>query len=172
MSDIKLPRLPNVQVPRIDADVSLIDVRVLAKWCQRIAAEYARTAVEADRAEHAQKDAETDEPTAVNQSLTTAQQAQPTLMEVRHLWDAATEATGGDGLEAMQHFARLVLAQDAEQAKDAVRAMWAIVDAAGGIVVVFPETLMNLAPRARLIRELNAEGNIVFRAQRAEKDAS
>jgi len=45
---------------------------------------------------------------AVNQSLTTEQ---PSLMDVRHLWDEATEATGGDGLEAMQHFARLVLAR-------------------------------------------------------------
>jgi hypothetical protein len=42
----------------------------------------------------------------VNQSLTTAQ---PSLTDVRHLWDAATERTGGNGLEAMQHFAHLVL---------------------------------------------------------------
>ncbi len=56
MSDIKLPRLPNVQVPRIDADVSLIDIRGLAKWCQRVATEYARAAVEADRAQQYEGD--------------------------------------------------------------------------------------------------------------------
>lgn len=59
----------------------------------------------------AQQDAPTDADSAVNQSLTTAPQTPPSLMEVRHLWDAATEATGGDGLEAMQNFARLVLAR-------------------------------------------------------------
>lgn len=49
-NDIKLPPLPRLQVPRIEADVSLIDVKVLARWCERIATDHARAAVLADRA--------------------------------------------------------------------------------------------------------------------------
>lgn len=44
------------------------------------------------------------EAAAVNQSLTA-----PSLMQVRHLWDESTTHCGGDGLEAMQHFAKIVL---------------------------------------------------------------
>lgn len=43
---------------------------------------------------------------AVNQSLTT-----PSLMQVRDLWGESTMHCGGDGLEAMQHFAQTVLAR-------------------------------------------------------------
>lgn len=43
---------------------------------------------------------------AVNQSLTT-----PSLMQVRDLWGESTTHCGGDGLEAMQHFAQTVLAR-------------------------------------------------------------
>ena len=46
------------------------------------------------------------EAAAVNQSLTA-----PSLMQVRHLWDESTTHCGGDGLEAMQHFAQTVLAR-------------------------------------------------------------
>ena len=49
-NDIKLPPAPRLQVPRIEADVSLIDIKVLARWCERIATDHARAAVLADRA--------------------------------------------------------------------------------------------------------------------------
>lgn len=62
----------------------------------------ARAAVEADRAQR-----------VVNQSLT----AEPGFMEIRELWGASTEAMGGDGLEAMQHFARIVLARYGQPAR-------------------------------------------------------
>jgi hypothetical protein len=52
--DIKLPPLPRLQVPRIEADVSLIDIKVLAQWCERTATAYARAAVLADREERQQ----------------------------------------------------------------------------------------------------------------------
>ncbi|WP_287497512.1 hypothetical protein [Pandoraea sp. CB10b_02] len=51
--DINLPPLPRVQVPLIEADVSLLDIRVLARWCERIATDHARAAVLADRASRA-----------------------------------------------------------------------------------------------------------------------
>lgn len=47
--DIKLPPLPRLQVPLIEADVSLLDINVLARWCERTATDYARAAVLADR---------------------------------------------------------------------------------------------------------------------------
>ena len=47
--DIKLPPLPRLQVPLIEADVSLLDIKVLARWCERTATDYARAAVLADR---------------------------------------------------------------------------------------------------------------------------
>lgn len=47
--DIELPPLPRPQVPRIDADVDLMDIRRLANWCEKTAKDYARAAVEADR---------------------------------------------------------------------------------------------------------------------------
>lgn len=48
--DIKLPPLPRLRVPLIEADVDLLDIKVLARWCERTAADYARAAVLADRA--------------------------------------------------------------------------------------------------------------------------
>lgn len=48
-NDIKLPPLPRLQVPFIEADVSMIDIKVLAQWCERTATAYARAAVLADR---------------------------------------------------------------------------------------------------------------------------
>ena len=48
--DIRLPPLPSLQVPRIDADVSLTDIKVLVRWCERVAIDYARAAIMADRA--------------------------------------------------------------------------------------------------------------------------
>lgn len=51
--DIKLPPLARPQVPLVEADVSLIDIKVLARWCERTATEYARAAVLADRASRA-----------------------------------------------------------------------------------------------------------------------
>lgn len=46
---IDLPPLPMPQVPLIDADIDLMDIRRLADWCKKTAKEYARAAVEADR---------------------------------------------------------------------------------------------------------------------------
>jgi hypothetical protein len=55
MSDeIQLPELPRLQVPRIDADVDLMDIRQLVKWCEKFAKDYARAAVLADRERRAQ----------------------------------------------------------------------------------------------------------------------
>lgn len=48
--DIKLPPLPPLRVPLIEADVDLLDINVLARWCERTATDYARAAVLADRA--------------------------------------------------------------------------------------------------------------------------
>lgn len=48
--DIKLPPLSRLRVPLIEADVDLLDIKVLAQWCERIATDYARAAVLADRA--------------------------------------------------------------------------------------------------------------------------
>ena len=47
--NIELPPLPRPQVPRIDADIDLIDIRRLAQWAERIANEHAIAAIEADR---------------------------------------------------------------------------------------------------------------------------
>ncbi|MFB2350941.1 hypothetical protein, partial [Priestia megaterium] len=47
--DIKLPPLPRLRVPLIEADVDLLDINVLARWCERTATDYARAAVLADR---------------------------------------------------------------------------------------------------------------------------
>lgn len=47
--DIELPQLHRPQVPLIDADIDLMDIRRLADWCEKTAKEYARAAVEADR---------------------------------------------------------------------------------------------------------------------------
>lgn len=41
MTDIELPELPRLQVPRIDADIDLMDIRRLAKWAEGIAKDYA-----------------------------------------------------------------------------------------------------------------------------------
>lgn len=49
MANIKLPPLPRLQVPRIDADVDLMDIRCMAQWAEGIAKDYAITAIEADR---------------------------------------------------------------------------------------------------------------------------
>lgn len=49
MTDIKLPPLPRIKVPLIAADVDLLDIKVLARWCERTATDYARAAVLADR---------------------------------------------------------------------------------------------------------------------------
>ena len=46
---IELPPLPRIQVPFIEG-ATLSDIRVLARWCERIATDYARAAVLADRA--------------------------------------------------------------------------------------------------------------------------
>lgn len=51
MNDIKLPPLPRLQVPRIDADIDLMDIRRLVKWAEGIANTHAHAAVEADRKE-------------------------------------------------------------------------------------------------------------------------
>lgn len=53
MTDIKLPPLPRLQVPYVEADVSLDDIKALVCWCQRTAIDYARAAVLADRASRA-----------------------------------------------------------------------------------------------------------------------
>lgn len=47
--DIELPPLPRPQVPLIDADIDLMDIRRLVNWCEKIANEHARAAIEADR---------------------------------------------------------------------------------------------------------------------------
>lgn len=47
--DIKLPPLPRLRVPLIEADVDLLDIKVLVRWCERTATDYARAAVLADR---------------------------------------------------------------------------------------------------------------------------
>lgn len=47
--DIKLPPLPRLRVPLIEADVDPLDIKVLARWCERTATDYARAAVLADR---------------------------------------------------------------------------------------------------------------------------
>jgi len=46
---IELPPLPRPQVPRIDADIDLMDIRRLVNWCEKTANEHARAAIEADR---------------------------------------------------------------------------------------------------------------------------
>lgn len=46
---IELPPLPRPQVPRIDADIDLMDIRRFATWCEKTAKDYARAAIEADR---------------------------------------------------------------------------------------------------------------------------
>ena len=43
--DIELPPLHRPQVPLIDADIDLMDIRRLADWCEKTAKEYAREAV-------------------------------------------------------------------------------------------------------------------------------
>lgn len=58
--DLKLPPLPRIQVPLIEADVSLLDIKVLAQWCERTATDYARAAVLADREGRQQRMAMTD----------------------------------------------------------------------------------------------------------------
>ena len=40
-------------MPLIEADVSLLDIKVLARWCERTATDYAGAAVLADRASRA-----------------------------------------------------------------------------------------------------------------------
>lgn len=49
MTEIKLPPLPRLQVPCIDADIDLMDIRRLVKWAEDIANAHAHTAVETDR---------------------------------------------------------------------------------------------------------------------------
>ena len=56
--DIELPEPPRLQVPLIDADIDLMDVRRIAKWAEGIAKQYARAAVLADRERRAQPSAE------------------------------------------------------------------------------------------------------------------
>lgn len=41
----ELPPLPKVQVPRVDADIDLMDIKRLATWCERTAKDYARVAL-------------------------------------------------------------------------------------------------------------------------------
>jgi len=43
--NIKLPEFPCVQVPRIDADIDLLDIGRLSRWCRQVARDYAREAV-------------------------------------------------------------------------------------------------------------------------------
>ena len=60
MSDngIKLTPLPRLQVPRIEADVSLRDIKTLAQWCEQTATDYARASVaHATAALHAEVEA-------------------------------------------------------------------------------------------------------------------
>lgn len=47
-------------MPRIEANVSLLDIKVLARWCERTATDYARAAVLADREGQEQADAHFD----------------------------------------------------------------------------------------------------------------
>lgn len=47
-----LPALPRPQVPRVDADLDLMDIRTLVRWCERIAVNYATASIEHDRATH------------------------------------------------------------------------------------------------------------------------
>jgi len=47
--DIKLLTMPRLQVPLIEADVSLLDIKVLVRWCERTATDYASAVVLADR---------------------------------------------------------------------------------------------------------------------------
>lgn len=49
MTEIKLPPLPRLQVPRIDADIDLMDIRRLAQWAEGVAKDYAIAALEAAR---------------------------------------------------------------------------------------------------------------------------
>ena len=46
-NDINLPPLRHPQVPRIDADIDLADLRRLVDWCEKTARSYARAAVRA-----------------------------------------------------------------------------------------------------------------------------
>lgn len=57
--DIELPPLPRPRVPLIDADVDLMDIHRLAKWCEKTAKDYARAAIEADRQRPPRADTET-----------------------------------------------------------------------------------------------------------------
>lgn len=115
MSDIKLPRLPNVQVPRIDADVSLIDIRGLAKWCQRVATEYARAAVEADRADRAQQEAPTDAEWPAPHSVETVRDANG---RARRGSDLYTREAVEEIIAIELGRARFDPAQDAERERD------------------------------------------------------
>lgn len=45
--DINLPPLRRPQVPRIDADIDLADIRRLVDWCEKTARSYARAAIRA-----------------------------------------------------------------------------------------------------------------------------
>lgn len=56
---IKLPPLRRPQVPRIDADIDLMDIRRLADWCEKTARSYARSAVESATAQLRQQLADT-----------------------------------------------------------------------------------------------------------------
>lgn len=48
-NDIQLPPMAKPQVPIVDADIDIMDIKRLAAWCERTAKEYARLAVEHDR---------------------------------------------------------------------------------------------------------------------------
>lgn len=82
--DIKLPPLARPQVPRVEADVSLIDIKVLARWCERTATEYARAAVLADRASRAAPSLQSDAEDAARYRW------------LRQRWGRVTETYDGD----------------------------------------------------------------------------
>lgn len=57
--NINLPPLRRPQVPLIDADIDLADVRRLADWCEKTARSYARAAIESATAQLRQQLADT-----------------------------------------------------------------------------------------------------------------
>ena len=56
--NINLPPLHRPQVPRIDADINLMDIRRLIEWCEKTARSHARAAVEAALQSQDREDAE------------------------------------------------------------------------------------------------------------------
>lgn len=116
MDDIELPPLASLQVPRVEADVSLADIRVLRKWAERVATEHARAAITADRAKReipsAQPTQEPEywqwrrkgQPWSLDRTFNSRVFATTDDSEVRPLY-AAPAATQPEGQEAPDHIA-------------------------------------------------------------------